>query len=210
MSGTTNLSKPFRRLDDGTVVTVADAIVECLAAGNYVDTAAATVGINRSNLFRILARGAKALRANAVTGKPVPKTEKVYADFSGRVQQATATAEARAVEAIARLAEGGFVVSETTVEFTVAADGTRTEVKRTETSKRLAPNFRAIAWRLERRNREHWGRFGSLEAVDQDGAPKPSREDRIESIVAAAEDYPDDYLTGFEDGKKAAVDVDGA
>lgn len=207
MPATTNLSKPFRRRDDGSVITVADAIVEHLAAGNYVETAAAAVGVNRSNLFRLLTRGAKALRANAATGKAIPKSEKVYADFAGRVQEATAIAEARAVATIATLAEGGFPMTEVTIEYVVGADGTRTEVKRTETTKRLAPNFRAIAWRLERRNREHWGRYGSLEQVDEDGAPKPTREDRIGAIEAAIADYPDDYLAGFEDGKKAAADV---
>lgn len=204
----TNLSKPFRTLDDGTVQTVADAIVEHLAAGNYVETAAAAVGINRTNLFRLLARGAKALAANARTGKPIPKPEKVYAEFVARVQTATSTAEARAVATIALLAEGGITVRETSIEFAVARgdDGieTRTEVKRTETTKALAPNFRAIAWRLERRNPRHWGRGAALEAMDDDGAPKPTREERIDAIEAALAGHPDDYLEGYEDGKKAA------
>jgi hypothetical protein len=76
-------------------------------------------------------------------------------------------------------------------------------------TKALAPNFRALAWRLERRSRERWGRFGSLTPVDPDGAPEASREDRVEALVAAVNEYPDDYLTGFEDGK-AAASVDGA
>jgi hypothetical protein len=206
---TTYLSKPFRTRDDGTVQTVADAIVEHLAAGNYVETAAAAVGVNRTNLFRLLARGAKALAANARTGKAIPKSEKVYAEFVDRVQVATAQAEARAVDAIARLAEGGLTLRETSVEFVIGHDDDgneiRTEVKRTETTKALAPNFRAIAWRLERRNPKHWGRGAALETMDADGAPKPTREERIDAIEAALAGFPDDYLAGYEDGKAAAV-----
>lgn len=200
---TTNLAKPFRRLDDGTVVTVADAIVEHLAAGNYLETAAAAVGVNRTNLHRILQRGAKALRANATTGRAVPKAEKVYAEFAERVQESTSRAEARAVATIARLAEGGIVVTEISIDY-VIVDGERSEVKRTETTRALAPNFRAIAWRLERRNPKHWGRYGSLETMDPDGAPIPTREEKIEGIEQALSDYQ----VGFDDGRAAAVDAE--
>lgn len=199
MAQQVNLTKVYRRDPDGRVVTVQDAIVDHLRAGNYVETAAAAVGVNRTSLHRYLARGAKALRLSAETGKAVPKPDKVYADFSARVQEAASQAEAAMLDMLTRLASGGLQVTETSIEYVLNGD-VRTETKRTETTRNLAPNVRAIMWRLERRNPGHWGRAGSLAPMTEDGAPVPSREERIDSIEAMLTDYQ----TGYEDGLEAA------
>lgn len=201
MAPQVNLTKIYRREADGRVVTIQDAIVDHLRAGNYVETAAAAVGVNRTTLLRYLMRGAKALRLSAETGKAVPKVDKVYAEFTARVQVAASEAEAGMLDMLTRLATGGLQVTETSIEYVLDGE-TRREVKRTETTRNLAPNVRAIMWRLERRNASHWGRPGSLAPMTEDGAPEPSRAERLESIEAMLTGWQ----SGFDDGFEAAKD----
>lgn len=184
-----------------------------LSAGNYLETAAAAVGINRTSLHRILARGAQAIKASWAVKRPpgkIAQSERMYAEFVERVAMATALSEARDVETLNLLATGGFETREITIDFVVAeVDGvtTRTEVARKEHTRTLAPSARAAMWRLERRRPEHWGRPGSLAPLTDTGAPLPSREERIANLLAGAADEPEDYLTGYADGVAAKADA---
>lgn len=67
----------------------------CLAvrAGNYIETAAAYAGVNKSTLYDWLKRGARARGGG------------IYKDFSNAVEQAMATAEVHMVAKIAKAAE---------------------------------------------------------------------------------------------------------
>jgi hypothetical protein len=73
-----------------------DRIVQVVAAGNYLKTAAQFAGIGSNTLSVWLARG-RAAAALADAGEPVPPAEERYLSFLTAVTQAETTAEIAAV-----------------------------------------------------------------------------------------------------------------
>lgn len=71
---------------------IQEKIVQAIRAGNYIETAAAYAGIDKTTLYDWLKRGAR-----AKTGK--------YREFSNAVEKALAEAEVRDVAIIAKAAE---------------------------------------------------------------------------------------------------------
>jgi hypothetical protein len=71
-------------------------IVEVVAAGNYLKTAAQFAGVSVSTLTAWMARG-RAAAALADRGEPVPEEEQRYLAFMGAVAQAETQAEVAAV-----------------------------------------------------------------------------------------------------------------
>lgn len=128
-------------------------IVNLIAAGNYVETAAAACGVSKVTLYDWLKRGAR-----AKAGK--------FRDFSDAVAEATARAEARDLLAIDRAAAGHDVVKTTRK---VGSDKT---VEETTTTTRES-DWRAAAWRLERKYPDRWGRIDKTEISGPGGGPIP-------------------------------------
>jgi transposase len=125
-----NTMRPTK-LDD----IVEKKIIDLIRAGNYIETASACVGINKSTLYDWLKRGAREaerLEQNP-KAKPNPK-EEIYMKFSNAVEIAMAEAEARDVMIIANASKA---------------------------------DWKASAWRLERKYPNKWGRQDHVEAKIQ-------------------------------------------
>jgi hypothetical protein len=133
---------------------ITEQICQVLSAGNYIETAAAYVGISRATLYEWLRKGAR-----EGSGR--------YAGFVSAVERAMAEAEVRSVARIAQ------------------AEGT---------------DWRAAAWRLERRAP---GRFGRAE-VRVIASPSPDTDPGDSSTTAATEPAvatlrtPDDLIGSIE------------
>jgi len=69
-----------------------EKIVQAIKAGNYIETASAYAGINKTTLYDWLKRGSK-------------ETDGIYVEFSNAVEKALADAEVRDVAIIAKAAD---------------------------------------------------------------------------------------------------------
>src|SRR5690554_1753534 len=83
-----------------------DEILKVIRSGNYIETACAYVGINKSTFYDWLKRGAREKDRLAKNPRAkVRKSEKPYVDFSNAVEKALAHAEIRDVAIIGKAAE---------------------------------------------------------------------------------------------------------
>ena len=85
---------------------IQEEILRVIKSGNYIETACAYVGINKSTFYEWLKRGAR--EKDRVAKNPrakVRKSEKPYVDFHNAVEKALAQAEIRDVAIIGKAAE---------------------------------------------------------------------------------------------------------
>lgn len=81
-------------------------IITAIRAGNYIETAAAYAGVNKSTLYEWLKRGEREKQRVAENPRyRIRKSEKPYVEFSNAVEKALAEAEIRDVAIIAKAAE---------------------------------------------------------------------------------------------------------
>ena len=81
-------------------------IITAIRAGNYIETAAAYAGINKSTLYDWLKRGEREKQRVAKNPRyKIRKSEKPYVEFSNAVEKALAEAEIRDVAIIGKAAE---------------------------------------------------------------------------------------------------------
>ena len=83
-----------------------DEIIKVIRSGNYIETACAYVGINKSTFYDWLKRGAR--EKDRIAKNPrakVRKSEKPFVDFSNAIEKALAHAEIRDVAIIGKAAE---------------------------------------------------------------------------------------------------------
>lgn len=119
-------------------------ICDMLRAGNYIETAAAYAGINKTTLYDWMKRGAREMERVELAGKgaKIRKKEQPYVDFSNAVTKALAEAEVR--------------------DLIIISNAAKTD-------------WKAAAWKLERRTPDKWGRKERLDANLQhsgkDGGP---------------------------------------
>lgn len=108
-------------------------ICDAIRAGNYIETAAAHAGINKSTLYEWMKRGAREKdRVERAGGRAkVKKSEAEFVEFSNAVEKALADAEVRDVMIVANAA---------------------------------TTDWRAAAWRLERKFPDKWGRKDKVQA----------------------------------------------
>jgi transposase len=106
-------------------------IVEALKMGNYIETAAALAGINKTTIYEWLKRGARELeRVENNPNAKIRKDEERFVVFSNAVKKAQAEAEQRDVLIIAKASQS---------------------------------DWKASAWRLERKYPQRWGRKDRLD-----------------------------------------------
>ena len=85
---------------------IQEEILQVIRSGNYIETACAYTGINKSTFYLWLKRGAR--EKDRVANNPrakIRKNEKKYVDFSNAVEKALAHAEIRDVAIIGKAAE---------------------------------------------------------------------------------------------------------
>lgn len=81
-------------------------IITAIRAGNYIETAAAYAGVNKSTLYEWLKRGEREKQRVAENSRyGIRKSEEPYVEFSNAVEKALAEAEIRDVAIIAKAAQ---------------------------------------------------------------------------------------------------------
>lgn len=81
-------------------------IITAIRAGNYIETAAAYAGVNKSTLYEWLKRGEREKQRVAENSRyRIRESEKPYVEFSNAVEKALAEAEIRDVAIIAKAAK---------------------------------------------------------------------------------------------------------
>lgn len=148
------------------------SICNAIIVGNYVETAAALFDISKVTLYKWLKRGNR-------------QKSGIYRDFVNAVQRAMAQAEARDLQVIDRVAAG-------TREKT-GPDGQPQLVK-------VEPNWKAAAWRLERKHSERWGRREQVQAVAPEERGTDGAHGEILNLIDSLERKEEDYgETGTEE-----------
>lgn len=83
-----------------------DEIVKVIRAGNYIETAAAYVGLSKNTIYDWMKRGAREKQRIALEPRKKPsKKELPYLEFSDAIQKALAHSEVRDVAIIGKAAE---------------------------------------------------------------------------------------------------------
>lgn len=187
------LTRTIRRDANGRKVTVADAIVDAIRAGCFIEQAAAAHGVHKNALYewqRIGARVNIRLLNNGARRSDFTPKELACAAFADAVSRAYAEATAIEVTTAAQLARGGLQHTVTTTKVSTTPGGQ----PKTETTTRvetLAPDSAMIRWRLSKREADTWGRE-RVELTGADGGPievlsLPEKRERVLASLAALE-----------------------
>lgn len=154
-------------------VTVADAIIDAIRGGNYIETAARLADVDKVTLHAWLKEGA-GLAIAVNNGKrslsSLKAQEKRLLEFSYSVQRATAEAESAGQAGI--LAAGRLRQQKSrTTTVTKMVNGVRV-VETTTTTEDVPADWRALAWHQERRFfGQGWGPKEQVELTGADGGP---------------------------------------
>lgn len=156
--------------ENGNDILVEDRILAMVRSGNYIEVAAACAGVDKETLFSWARIGAKAARAKAKDPKRVLTAhERRCISFSAALHKAAALSEAELIAGI----EAAGTKKRLTIVTTrkrVLIGGEWVETVETKTEE-ADPEWRALAWRAERRFTSRWGQRGSLEVSGPDGGP---------------------------------------
>ncbi len=140
-------------------------ICTAIQAGNYIETASAFAGINKSTLYEWLKRGGDELARVAKDARfRVLASETIFVEFSNAVEEALAQSELHDVLIIQRAASGYDVL---VTKEVLDKDG---NVKVLKTNSHEF-DWRASAWRLERKFPDRWGRREKVEVSGEGGGP---------------------------------------
>ncbi|SEE83777.1 hypothetical protein SAMN05216483_6724 [Streptomyces sp. 2131.1] len=184
-------------------------LVGASRTGVAVELAAEMAGVSRSSFLAWMARGRVEVEAREAGEKPDPAEEE-YAALYEKVRTARATAAARAMMNIRRVADGGIVTKVTTRKFRDSVTG---EIVEETVEDRTSPDWRADAWYLERQHREHYGK-DAIVAVEITGlgdlAAGP--DDQAVDLSALAERldrslFSVEYPPELEDGSVVDAEV---
>ncbi|GAA2439033.1 hypothetical protein [Streptomyces glaucus] len=137
---------------------VEQRLVAASRTGVAVELAAEMAGVSRSSFLAWMARGRAEVEAREAGAEPDPEEEE-YAALFVKVRTARATAAARAMANIRRVADGGIVTKVTTRRFRDSATG---EIVEETVEDRTPPDWRADAWYLERQFRDQYGKDATL------------------------------------------------
>lgn len=184
-------------------------LVTASRTGVAVELAAEMAGVSRSSFLAWMARGRNEVEAREAGEEPDPEADE-YAALFVKVRTARATAAARAMANIRRVADGGIVTKVTTRQYRDSVSG---EIVTETVEDRTAPDWRADAWYLERQHREQYGR-DAVVAVEITGLGGPVGDDehpvdlgalaeRLDKSLFAVE-YPE-----LEDGSVVDAEVVG-
>jgi hypothetical protein len=171
---------------------LADKICERIARGATMLAAAASLDIDRTQVYRWINRGKLALEA--VTGddgpdlEAIPEPERCYADFARKLEVARARMETDLTGVLVDAAHGGQIIEQRTI--TRRGGETETVVRLTP------PDTRAATFLLERRLPASYGR--TVQRVEltttTDAVPGVVREGRLADAIGA-------YLAGVAEAR---------
>ncbi|MFF8399786.1 hypothetical protein [Streptomyces sp. NPDC016172] len=185
-------------------------LVAASRTGVAVELAAEMAGISRTSFLRWMALGRAEVEAREAGEEPDPEAEE-YAALYVKVRTARATAAARAMANIRRVADGGIVTKVTTRRFRDSVTG---EIVEETVEDRTSPDWRADAWYLERQHREQYGKdavvaveitgLGGTGGDDEEPVDLSALADRLDKSLFAVE-YPPE----LEDGSVVDAEVVG-
>ncbi|WP_328736509.1 hypothetical protein [Streptomyces bobili] len=183
-------------------------LVAASRTGVAVELAAEMAGISRTSFLRWMARGRAEAEAREA-GEPPEEEESEYAALYEKIRTARATAAARAMMNIRRVADGGIVTKVTTRKFRDSVTG---EIVEETVEDRTAPDWRADAWYLERQHREHYGKdavvaieitgLGGQVGDDEQSVDLSALAERLDRTLFAVE-YPPE----LEDGSVVDAEI---
>jgi hypothetical protein len=167
---------------DGTVVTIADQIVELLKVGTPVELAAAAVGVTPAEYrgwMRQGLAGLSRLAAGHSWTRDFTPPEQESTAFADRVQRAIGEWASRANALLEQLQRGGYEMVSTKVK----RQGTDV-VEVLTTTETLAPDARVLTWRLERGFPSIYGRFATGPDLNADLSDDDSTHDVLMERLA--------------------------
>ncbi len=168
-------------------------LVAASRTGVAVELAAEMAGISRSSFLAWMARGRAEIEALEAGDEPDPEAEE-YAALFVKVRTARATAAARAMANIRRVADGGITTKITTRRFRDSVTG---EIVEETVEDRTSPDWRADAWYLERQFRDQYGKDATL-AVEITGLGDPVGDDEQPVDLSALAERLDKSLFAVE------------
>ncbi|MFJ4880089.1 hypothetical protein ACIP93_33445 [Streptomyces sp. NPDC088745] len=183
-------------------------LVGASRTGVAVELAADMAGVSRSSFLAWMARGRAEVESRDAGADPDPAEEE-YAALYEKVRTARATAAARAMMNIRRVADGGIVTKVTTRKYRDSVTG---EIVEETVEDRTSPDWRADAWYLERQHREHYGK-DAIVAVEINGLGDiPTGQDDAVDLSALAERldrtlFAVEYPPELEDGSVVDAEV---
>lgn len=140
---------------------IRDKIINAIKAGMYVESAAKYAGISKDTFYDWLDKGAKKLDPKLV-------------EFSDAVGKAMGESELRDVLNIERAAQGA--------KAKYDANGVLTQQE-------MKPDWKASAWRLERKFPKRWGRRDTMKIEDENTDDPTTQEENLhKSIVEFVKD----------------------
>ncbi|MCD9903226.1 hypothetical protein LUR56_31240 [Streptomyces sp. MT29] len=180
-------------------------LVAASRTGVAVELAAEMAGVARSTFLAWMALGRNEIEAREAGEEADPEAEEYVALFV-KVRTARATAAARAMANLRRVADGGIVTKVTTRQYRDSVSG---EIVTETVEDRTAPDWRADAWYLERQHREQYGKDATI-AVEITGLGQPAGDDHPVDLPALAErldkslfavEYPPELEGGIVDAE---------
>lgn len=195
---------------EGNPIHLEDMILSALRSGNYIEQAAAVAGINQDTIRDWVRIGQRAPTRAHKEHRRLTQHEQRCVAFS--VALARAIAESEVYDAT-RIREAGLepAVKRVTITKRVPVsdgDGKVTMVEQVEVREEvLPPDWKALAWRLERRFRERWGTSTSVEVTGRDGGPVVV--DDIGARARALVDEVDAFNQGVQEGRVQLEATDG-
>lgn len=142
-------------------------LVDAARAGVPVDIAASHAGIGAATFHLWMGKG-RAEQERRDDGEDPDEDRDPYVDLLDKVTRARSEAAVKGVLNVQRAAAGGAVTEETTRKWRDPETGAPVEER---TVKRMAPDWRAAAWYLERQHRLHFGKEARLELTGAGGGP---------------------------------------
>ncbi|OVZ99495.1 hypothetical protein B9W64_37510 [Streptomyces sp. CS159] len=185
-------------------------LVAASRTGVAVELAAEMAGISRTTFLRWMARGRAEIEARE-DGESPEEEEAQYAALYEKVRTARATAAARAMANIRRVADGGIVTKVTTRKFRDSVTG---DIVEETVEDRTSPDWRADAWYLERQHREHYGKDAvvAVEITGLGGPAEGGEDEQHVDLSALAERldkslFSVEYPPELEDGSVVDAEV---
>lgn len=132
-----------------------DKISSYIRLGAYVETAAASAGVHKATFYEWMKKGAQ-------------KKSGLCRALNDAVSKAVADGELRDLKRIEDAAQGtrtAILLKDETGKQVVDKDGMNVYIKP------MDPDWKAAAWKMERRNPKQWGPRQTIEHGGKDGEP---------------------------------------